>query len=240
MRILRFLLLFLFSITLIQSPYAQVGIGVNNYHLEFEASVGSYRLAYIGVINPSPYDVKAKVYFECDNCVSDVKIFGRKIGEKIFDTSYITLDKDDVYVKAHTTGAGIPVEIRVAPRLILINKIKLFTPESLNFLVRMLNPKYKGYVTIPYPALFLGERKIDGRVVVNAYWSSYGPMGVSPAVASIVKIRLKGMPVGSLILLLIGISLVGLYLWKKIYPKAKYFKIKKVKIRRKKKKRGRG
>jgi len=184
-------------------------IGINNYHIEVGATIGKSVPAYIAVLNPSPYAFKARVYFDCDNCKSDLYFFGTKIGEIIEDPyQLISIDKKEVYVPPNTMGDGIPITITLTPKLILIKYLRLYTPESINFLVRLINPDYPGSFDLPYPSLFLGDRTIRGRIVVNVYESTFGAAGVTPAMASTYIARVKGMPLGSLLIILLGIIFV--------------------------------
>ncbi|MCD6371408.1 MAG: hypothetical protein J7L39_01700, partial [Candidatus Aenigmarchaeota archaeon] len=117
-------------------------------------------------------------------------------------------DKKEVYVPPNTMGDGIPITITLTPKLILIKYLRLYTPESINFLVRLINPDYPGSFDLPYPSLFLGDRTIRGRIVVNVYESTFGAAGVTPAMASTYIARVKGMPLGSLLIILLGIIFV--------------------------------
>ncbi len=215
--------------------YSQgVAIGINNYLLKIPIQVNSYNVAYIGIVNPSPYDLKVRVYFDCDTCVSDFKIFGVKIGESIeIPSQYFTLEKTDVFIPNNTRGVGIPVAIHLHPRLILMKKLRIYTPESINFLVKLINPKYQGKIEIPYLTLLIGNREIKGRIVVDAYWSSFGAMGVSPAIASVFELYVKGMPLGSfLIIITIFFAILILILYK-CRRKLSKFKIKRLRRRKK-------
>lgn len=215
------LLFFLFSS---RSLAQGVAIGINNYLLKIYIPVNSYRISYIGVTNPSPYDLRAKIYFDCDTCVSDLKLFGFRIGETLeIPSQYFTIGKKDVFVPNHTL-AGIPIPIYIHPKLLLIKKLRVRTPDSINFLVQLLNPRYQGKIDISYPTLLIGNKLIKGRIVVNVYWSSFGGMGVSPAVASVFELHVKGMPLGSFLTLLLAFFTLLLLFFYKLRGKTLKFK----------------
>ena len=203
-------------------------------YITLTASIGRPISSTVGIINPSKYDAKVKLTFDCVTCTKDAKIFGIKIGE-IVENPYqvLSLDKEEVYVPAYTTGDGLPVTLTVNPKLIWIKKLRIYTPESINFLVKLINPKYQGKIEIPYLTLLIGNREIKGRIVVDAYWSSFGAMGVSPAIASVFELYVKGMPLGSfLIIITIFFAILILILYK-CRRKLSKFKIKRLRRRKK-------
>jgi len=232
-------LLFLFFF--IQFSFAQggVGVGISSMYITLTASIGRPVSSTVGIINPSKYDAKVKLTFDCVTCTKDAKIFGIKIGEIIEDPyQVLSLDRDEVYVRAFTTGDGLPITLTVNPKLIWIKKLRIYTPESINFYLRLINKRYKNYFDIPYPALLVGTHKIQGTLTAEVIWSSFGTLGVRPAVGASTWITLIGMPVGSLILLIVGIILIIVAIFRKrivkILPKKLKEKLGKLKRKRKK------
>ncbi|MCD6371459.1 MAG: hypothetical protein J7L39_01965, partial [Candidatus Aenigmarchaeota archaeon] len=109
-RYLSLFLAILFGMFIISPSFCQtVGIGLSSLYITLSTSVGDSVSSTIGVINPSPYAAKAKIYFDCTSCKSDLYFFGTKIGEIIEDPyQLISIDKKEVYVPPNTMGDGIP------------------------------------------------------------------------------------------------------------------------------------
>jgi hypothetical protein len=221
---------FLFAtLFLVQEVLAQgVGIGINTYRITLTGRIGDVYTPSIGIMNPSNYDIKARVYFDCRDCVSDIKIFGIKIAEDVEDpTEYFKLEKEEVYVPARTTETNaIPVSIHFAPKLVIKKYIKFYTPESLNFFIEYLNPKYGGSFSIPYFTLLIEEKKLNGLISADVVWSNFGPLGVTPSVGANLEMRAKGMPFGSFVLLVIVLILVIFLILRRIG----FEKIRKIRI----------
>jgi len=240
----RFLIaIFLLSLLIHISPsvgQAGIGIGLSSMYVIMNGKLGESMSTTVGVINPSPYDLKARVYFDCTNCKKDVYIFGHKIGEIVEDPyQLISLDKQEVYVPANTMGTGIPVTITLTPKLILIKEFRFWLPKSLTFLVKLFNKNFDGAISVPYPSLLLETKTLEGRIIASVFWSSFGAAGVTPAVSSTYIAKIEGMPVGTLIILIIGFALVVFFLLrkrKKIFYFVFKFKGKKERSRKQKKK----
>ena len=201
---------FLFLILLSKLALSEgIGLGITNYHLEVSASVGESRVSYVGIINPSNYDLKAKIYFDCTNCKHDVKLFGYKIGEIVEDPyQIISIDKQEVYVPANTISGGVPVTITLTPKLILIKQFRFELPEALAFFIRLWDRNFTGKVSIPYPTLIIGGHRLEGTITADLFWSSFGALGVRPSVGSTAIFTYKGMPLSSFILLLVGVGIL--------------------------------
>lgn len=195
-----------------------VGVGLSTYSINISGSILDYYVFTIRVINPSPYEIKTRVYFECRDCTNEIKLFGKKIAEKTIDhRSFFTIDKDDLTVQPNSFGEKAqPVKIIFSPKFIVKNKLKVYTPEALNFFIRLINKKYENSFSLPYYSLFIGERKISGLIVADVYASSFGYMGVTPSVGSSLEVHAKGMPLSSFIILCILILLIALFIYKKI------------------------
>jgi len=223
----RFLIaIFLLSFLIYAPPsvgQAGIGIGLSSMYVIMNGKLGESMTTTVGVINPSPYDLKARVYFDCTNCRRDIYFFGHKIGEVIEDPyQLISLDKQEVYVPANTMGGGVPVTITLTPKLILIKQFRFGLPEAISFFVRLLNKNFDGTISIPYPSLVIGEHKLEGKVSADMIWSSFGNLGVRPAVGATAEFSYKGMPLSSFILLLVGLAIVFYVGIRKFKKKGRY------------------
>ncbi|MCX8179024.1 MAG: hypothetical protein N3D75_04330, partial [Candidatus Aenigmarchaeota archaeon] len=187
-----------------------------------------YYTANIRLTNPSPYEIQAKVYFDCKDCTTDVKIFGAKIGEKTIDyRSFFTLEKDDVKIAPFVTGNDGPaIKLTFSPKFILKNYLRIYTPDFINFFIKIVNKNYKNSFVIPYYSLFIGEKSFRGLIVADVYASSFGYMGVTPSVGSTIEIHATGMPVLSFVFLLVLLVLLVYFSYTKIksYKKDKHKK----------------
>jgi hypothetical protein len=210
-----------------------VGIGINTYSIVFNGSVFDTYTVSPRVINPSDYEVKARVFFDCFNCVQNVTVFGRNIAQKVDDhNSYFRFEQDDVTIPPATTGKdGIPVYIRFSPNLILKKYLTFRAPRFTDFFVRIFNKDYNGWVKIPYFTLFIGEKHLKGLMVADVYWSSFGKMGVTPSVGATLEMTARGMPLSSFVFLLLLLVLVILIILRK---KGLNFKSIKSRFRKKK------
>jgi hypothetical protein len=217
------LVVILFSLPITCSQNRGVGIGISTYSINISGSILDYYVTTIRIINPSDYEINAKVYFECLNCIKEVKIFNTKIAEKTIDyRSFFTLDKSDLTIKPQSYGENAaPVKLIFSPKFITKNYLKVYTPEGLNFLIKLINKKYDNNFVIPYYSLFIGERRIQGLIVSNIYSSSFGPLGVTPSVGTNVSVQARGMPVSSFIILLVLLALIAFYIKTKIDSKKK-------------------
>jgi hypothetical protein len=211
MRKLVIFLVVIFSFLLLPYSLAQpVGVGITSYSIPLRGSVGDVYNINFGIINPSGYTTRVIVYPECDNCISEVKLFGVKLfyDEEILD-QYFTLDKSTVTVPPHTTEQNaVPITIRFAPKLLIKKNLIFYTPEWLNFFIRYFNKDYNGSFKIPYFALFVGTRDFKGRIAAEVI--SYDGMtpGVVPSVASALEVHVRGMPFGSFVLLMLVVILI--------------------------------
>lgn len=213
-----FILIFILSIFPSVQSMDGVGIGISTYYINITGSVLDYYTSVVRLTNPSIYEVKAKVYFDCKDCTEDVKIFGHKIGEKTIDyRSFFTIDKQDITINPSTMGSDAPaVKITFSPKFILKNYLKLYTPEFFNFFVKVFNKKYENYIAIPYYSLFIGQKSFKGLLVADVYASSFGEMGVTPSVGSTIEINASGMPMMSFIILCIFFALFAYFIYTKI------------------------
>jgi hypothetical protein len=215
--ILLLLSYFLIISFLIPEVLAGVGIGMGPPRLELKATTQtSYSIGLI-VYNPGDYDIKARVTFECENCEEKVYLFGWYLGRTKEDyTQFFNFEPEEVYVPAQTAPEKpVYVSLKVHPSLFAKKEFIVSTPEEINFLVRLINPSYKGEFSIPYYTLLLSEKEIKGGITATAVWSSFGSLGAAPAVGSYLTLNIKGMPLGSLILIIVAIviTIVGI-LWK--------------------------
>lgn len=221
-----FISIFFFSYVRAQG----VGVGISTYSIVLNGSILDYYTVTPKIINPSNYEIKVKVYFDCKNCVSDVKIFGYKMGEKIDDyRSYFTLDKDDITIPPQSYGDNAP-EIRIifSPKFITKKNLKIYTPEFFNFFVKVINKNYQNSLTIPYLALFIGEKNLNGLLIADVYESSFGTLGVTPSVGASLDMTAKGMPLSSFIILVLLIVLIIIFILNKFgFNFKKIFKRKK-------------
>jgi len=209
---------FLFLSLLLPSALSQgVGIGIDTYLIVFNGTVFDSYTVSPRIINPSNYELKAKVYFECRNCVHEVRVLGYKLAEKVDDpNSYFVITRNDVTVPARSIGNnGIPVVILFSPHIITKKYLKVYTPEFLNFFIRLVDRKYDGSFTLPYFALFIGEKKLNGLLVADVYWSSFGSLGVTPSVGASLEMTAMGIPLSSFIFFVVIILLLVVFLLKK-------------------------
>jgi hypothetical protein len=201
------------SILFSSKAIAQVGVGITSYNIVLSGSIGDVRSYTVGIMNPSGYTTKVRVVFECIDCVSEVKIFGLKLFEKVEDPKqYFTFDKDVVTVPPYSTeNNAAPVTIKFSPKLLIIKHLKFYTPEWLNFLVKVVNPKYDGSFQIPYPTLLIGKKELNGKLAAEVVSYNGATPGVMPSVAATMKVSAVGMPLGSLIFIIL-IILITIFL----------------------------
>jgi len=201
-----------------QAASSGVGVGLSSNSITISGTLLDYYVSTLRVTNPSQYEIKVKIYFDCFDCTSDVKIFGKKIGEKTVDyRSFFNFDRDDITIAPFSLEKNAPaVKVIFSPKFFIKNELKLYTPEALNFFIKLLNKNYQNSFTLPYYSMFIGERKITGLVVADVYASSFGQMGVTPSVGSKLEMRARGMPLSSFILLLILAILIGILIYTKI------------------------
>jgi len=216
------LLLFL----LFSSANAQtqgVGIGISTYSLNISGSILDYYVTTVRILNPSDYEISAKIYFECKDCTREVRLFGKKIAETTIDyKSIFTLDKDDLKIPPRAYGEEAPpVKVTFSPKFITKNYLRVYTPEAINFFIRIINKKYENSFVIPYYSLFIGERRIQGLIVASVYASSFGSLGVTPSVGTNVEVNAKGMPLSSFLILLCLLALIIVYIVKRIKSRGK-------------------
>ncbi|MBU5689411.1 MAG: hypothetical protein KQA41_04275 [Candidatus Aenigmarchaeota archaeon] len=213
-----FTLFFILSISISYAQNTGVGIGISTYSINITGSILDYYVSNIRIINPSVYEVKAKIYFECRDCTTDVNLFGKKIAEKTVDyRNYFILDKNDLTIPPMSLGDKAPaVKIIFSPKFINKNYLKIYTPEAINFFIKLINKKYENNFVLPYYSLFIGEKSINGLIVAEVYSSSFGPLGVTPSVGSKMEIHAKGMPWSSFIILCCLIILTIIFIIKKI------------------------
>lgn len=212
--------LFLFLLFPLKAALSQnqgLGLGINNYHISLIAGLGETNTNGIGIFNPSPYEEDVKISVECYNCVSDVKIFGVKVAENREDIyQYVSLTKTEAKIPAFTTAAaGYPVTVSLSPRLFVTKYLRVFTPDAINFFLKMAIPSYSNYFDLPYPSLLLGEEQFHGGVAINVVSSTFGTIGVFPSVASTLELKVIGMPWGSFILLLLALIVAVLLVLRK-------------------------
>ncbi len=120
-----------------------VGIGISTYSINISGSILDYYVTTIRLINPSPYEVSAKIYFDCKDCTKDINLFGRKIAEKTVDyKSFFTLDKYDITIPPMTFGNNAPpVKITFSPKFIVKNYLKIYTPRGHKFFYQTCKQK---------------------------------------------------------------------------------------------------
>jgi hypothetical protein len=200
-----------------------VGIGISTYSLNMSGSILDYYVTTIRILNPSDYEISAKIYFECKDCTSEIKLFGKKIAESTIDyRSIFTIDKDDLRVSPKAYGEQAPaVKVIFSPKFITKNYLRVYTPEAINFFIKIVNKKYENSFVLPYYGLFIGKRSIHGLIVANVYASSFGSLGVTPSVGTNVEANARGMPLSSFIILLCLLILIIIYIVKKVKPSKK-------------------
>ncbi|MEM5878648.1 MAG: hypothetical protein QXF12_07275 [Candidatus Aenigmatarchaeota archaeon] len=211
-------LIFILLLSITSVSAQGVGIGISTYYINITGSILDYYTTNIRLTNPSPYEIQAKVYFDCRDCTTDVKIFGAKIGEKTIDyRSFFTLDKDDVKIAPFVNGNDGPaIKLTFSPKFILKNYLRIYTPDFINFFIKIVNKNYKNSFVIPYYSLFIGEKSFKGLIVADVYASSFGYMGVTPSVGSTIEIHATGMPVLSFVFLLALLALLAYFSYTKI------------------------
>jgi hypothetical protein len=217
-----FLILFILFLILLPAGKSQgssqgVGVGINSYSITFNGTIFDSYTVSPRIINPSDYDIKVNTYFDCFNCVQDVKIFGFKIGEKIDDyNSYFKFDETDLFVPAKASGnEGTPVIIHFAPKFFLKKYFSMPTPRFLRFFIRLFDKDHSNIIKIPYFVPFIGEKHLKGLLAVDVYWSTFGEMGVTPSVGASLQMTAHGMPVSSFIFLVLLIILLILFILRK-------------------------
>lgn len=212
-----FTLFFILSLSISFAQNKGVGIGISTYSINITGNILDYYVSTIRIINPSIYEIKSKIYFECKDCKTDIKIFGKKIAEKIVDyRNYFTLDKNDLTIPPMSLENQAPaIKIIFLPKFINKNYLKVYTPEGINFFIKLINKKYENNFVIPYYTLFIGERSINGLIIAEVYSSDFGPLGVTPSVGSKMEVHAKGMPWSSFIILCILIVLIIFFVAKK-------------------------
>ncbi|MFH8093153.1 MAG: hypothetical protein QXM38_04375, partial [Candidatus Aenigmatarchaeota archaeon] len=136
--------------------------------------------------------------------------------------SFFVFDKDDVTIQPNSFGEKAPsVKIIFAPKFLIKNSLKIYTPEAINFFIKIFNKKYGGSFTLPYYSLFIGEKKLTGLIVADVYASSFGSMGVTPSVGSSLEVNARGMPLSSFIILCLLVILTTIFVYKKLSSKKK-------------------
>ncbi|OGI15268.1 hypothetical protein A3K63_05005 [Candidatus Micrarchaeota archaeon RBG_16_49_10] len=214
---------FLYLMTLHSASSQGLGVGINSYSITFQGTIFDTFTVTPRIINPSEYQIKVKVSFDCANCVSNVTLFGNKIGEKIDEPrSYFTILDNDVTVGPRAMGAdGAPVTLRFSPKVIVKKYFRFHTPEFLNFFVRVFDKDYGNTLTIPYYTMFVGQKHMTGLIVAEVYWSDFGPIGVAPSVGSSFDLKASGVPLSSLIFLILLLVLIVLLILRRRRAKAK-------------------
>lgn len=210
----RCLILLVFLFILLYSSPAQasgVGLGIGPPRLSLEAITDKIYSFEIIVFNPGDYDVKAKLDVKCQTCASNITLFGTKIGEIREDyRQFFSFDAEDIYIPNNTNlNAGdIPITVNVNPGSWTRKDIVFFTPEALNYLVRLVNPGYTGEFSIPYYSLLTDDKYIKANIVVSAYWSTFGSMGATPSVGVPLDMHIQGIPFGSVLIVITIILLI--------------------------------
>jgi len=204
-----FFTLFSFAIFL-PEVLAGVGIGMGPTRINLNTFIGKPYSVTIITYNPGDYDIKARLMFECRNCSYDARFLGLKIGEIREDyTQFFRFDPTEVYVPNKTgPDAAIPITVYITPNAFIKKDLVLFTPESINFLVRLVNPDYNGELVIPYPTLIVDNKILKGGITLSAFWSTFGAMGAVPAVGSDFQMNIKGVPLGSVIIIIVLVIIV--------------------------------
>ncbi|MEM5834899.1 MAG: hypothetical protein QXQ69_03570 [Candidatus Aenigmatarchaeota archaeon] len=208
-RIIAFILSFFISFS-IPEVLAGVGIGMGPPKLELATNTQTHYSIGLVLYNPGDYDIKAKLTFECQSCEEKVYLFGWYLGKIREDYSqFFHFEPEEVYIPAMTTPENpVTSYLKVHPTLFVRKEFVVSTPEEINFLVRIINPSYKGEFAIPYYTLLLDEKEIKGGITASAVWSSFGALGAAPAVGSSLNLRIRGMPKGSLILIIVAVLII--------------------------------
>ncbi|MEM7825633.1 MAG: hypothetical protein QW412_02110 [Candidatus Aenigmatarchaeota archaeon] len=219
---------FFFSLFFVKECLAGVGIGMGPTKFNLVSSINKPYLISLIFYNPGNYDVKAKLTFECENCEEKVYFFGWYLGRIKEDyTQFFSFDSEEVYIPNNTIPEK-PVSnlIKVHPNIWVKKEFIISTPEEINFLVRTINPEYPGEFSIPYYTLLLDEKKIKGGITATVVWSTFGEMGAAPAVGAEFNLSIKGMPTGSLILIILAVLIIviGVFwksgIYKRIFKKS--------------------
>jgi len=217
------LIFLLFSLLYIFPPvYAQLGVGITTYRITLLGNVGEVYIIPLGVMNPSSYTTKVHVVFECLNCEEPVYLFGLKLFEKVEDPSqYFTLDKEMIEVPPNTNADNaIPVQITFTPRLLIRKYLKFYTPEWLNFYIRLVNKGYPGSFSVPYFTLLIGKKELEGKVAADVLEYDGMRPGVIPSVAAHLNMTAYGMPFESFLFLVLAISVAIFLILRKKLKKA--------------------
>jgi hypothetical protein len=202
--------LFLFIFLLIPISKAQVGVGITSYRIDMKGNIGEAYTYTLGIMNPSSYTTNVKISFECLDCVSEVKLFGIKLFEKVeIPEQYFKIDKNLVSVPPYTNeNNAVPVTIKFSPKFLITKNLRFYTPEWLNFFVKLVNKNYDGKFEIPYLTLLIGKKELSGKFVADVVSYNGITPGVMPSVAATLTMSAKGMPVGSFIFLVIIILIL--------------------------------
>ena len=209
----KFIFLMILTLSMLSSfsyVNAAVGIGMGPSRLSLEATIGKSYSFDIVVFNPGDYDVKAKLKVNCKTCLSNFTLFGWKIADVEEDyQQFFRFVPDDVYIRNHTSsGSGVGITVYVTPDLWIKKDLIFTTPESINFLVKQVKPDYPGRFEIPYYTLLIGDKRIKAQVSASSYWSTFGAMGTTAAVGAPLDLHIVGMPMGSLIILIVIFLLI--------------------------------
>jgi hypothetical protein len=200
------------------SSFAQVGVGITSHTIILRGNVGDIYNFNFGIMNPSSYTTKVAVFTECDNCISEVKIFGLKLCENEENLDeYFNLSKDVVEAPPYSSEQNaVPITITFAPKLLVRKNLIFYTPEWLNFFIRYVNKGYTGNFKIPYFTLLIGTRDFKGRIVAEIL--SYDGMrpGVIPSVAAGLEVHVRGMPFESFVFLVLMVVLIVVVVLRKI------------------------
>jgi hypothetical protein len=216
---------------------AAVGIGMGPSRLTLEATVGESYSFDIVVFNPGDYDVKAKLNVNCKTCLSNFTLFEWKIADVNEDyQQFFRFVPDDVYIKNHTNlDSGVGITVHVTPSIWIKKDLIFTTPESINFLVRLINPGYTGKFGIPYYTLLIDDKNIKAQISASSYWSTFGAMGTVAAVGAPLDLHIVGMPMGSLIILIFIVLLIISLILVVLFKKTSLFRKLKNKIKYKRK-----
>lgn len=211
-------LLIFFLLFFIGKCESQVGVGITTYRIELRGSIGESYTYTIGIMNPSSQTTTVNINFECLNCISEVKIFNTTIFEKIDDVrEYFTIDKEIVEVPGYTNeNNAVPVSIKFAPKILIKKYLKFYTPEWIDFFIKIFKKDYKGSFSVPYYTIFIGKKEIEGKLAADVIGYAGGVLGVRPSVAATLTMTAYGMPLMSFLIVLVVI-IYGVYLIAKRY-----------------------
>ncbi|MEM5855751.1 MAG: hypothetical protein QW472_05565 [Candidatus Aenigmatarchaeota archaeon] len=195
---------------IVSGALGNVGIGMGPPRVELTTNTQTPYSIGLLLYNPGDYDIKARITIECYNCEEKVYVFGFYLGRIRTDYSqFLRIEPEEVYVATNATPeTPVYSYLKIRPSLWVKKEFIISTPEEINFLVRMVNPNYRGEFAIPYYTLLLDEKEIKGGITATAVWSSFGTLGAAPAVGSSLNLRIKGMPTGSLILIIVAILII--------------------------------